>query len=433
MKNQRLLFWLFLGLIALSVFQNFSKNGDSALEVNSIGIVTDRNDYAEGKTVALTVQNNTPATITLQDACGDLPFEIAEYKDGEWAVVSGSYEEECETPDTVIEIAAGEKESFNYKNWTYRLFGESGRYRIEMQTAGKSQTTSTETIEAKTLYSNEFSFEERGFFSSLWLEFVYRPTLNTLVFLIEVLPGHSLGFAIILLTLLIRTLLLIPSQRAMRSQKKMQEIQPKIEELKKKYKDNQELMAMETMKLWQTHKVNPFGSCMMILVQFPILIALYQVVQSGLHPDKFEILYDFVGTKLDFAQINANFLGILDLTQINFIVLPLIVGALQYVQMHLALARAKKKKEVKKEVDKKVLEKVESTDDLQNQMQMATNMMKYVMPAMIAFFTASVPAGVGLYWGVSTTYGIVQQLVVNKESTKEKEQTEPVVKVIEKS
>ena len=59
-------------------------------------------------------------------------------------------------------------------------------------------------------------------------------------------------------------------------------------------------------------------------------------------------------------------------------------------------------------------------------------MMKYVMPLMIAFFTASLPAGVGLYWGTSTNYGIAQQFVVNKQSEKEEEEEEPSVRVIEK-
>src|SRR3989339_407748 len=99
---------------------------------------------------------------------------------------------------------------------------------------------------------------------------------------IEVMPGHSLALAIIILTLIIRTILLVPSQHAIKSQKKLQEIQPKLEEIKKKYAGNQEKIAMETMKVWQENKVNPMGSCLPLLVQFPIMIALFYAVKYGI-------------------------------------------------------------------------------------------------------------------------------------------------------
>lgn len=428
MKNQRFLIWLLLFFILLSVFQNLGKNGGDLLNENDIGVATDRTSYKEGKTITLTIQNNTENPLNFIDTCPEIPFEVLKYNNGEWTALSEK--ESCdptgENKTLPQELAPGEKQSFSYQNWSYRLFGDLGRYRIDVPMEEEGTL--------KTFSSNEFTVEPRGLLGQFWMTIVYRPILNTLVFLIESMPRHSLGLAIILLTLIIRTLLLIPSQRAMRSQRKMQEIQPKLEELKKRHKDNQEKLALETMKLWQSQKVNPFGSCLMILVQFPILIALYYVVQSGLHPDKVGLLYDFVASDLDFTAIQTNFLGLLELTEIDFFVLPLTVGGLQYFQMHLALARAQKKKEKAKQKkgETKILKKVEGTEDLQDQMQMATNMMKYVMPVMIAFFTASLPAGVGLYWGVSTIYGIVQQIVVNKESLKEKEDNEPVVRVIEK-
>lgn len=204
----------------------------------------------------------------------------------------------------------------------------------------------------------------------------------------------------------------------------MQVVQAKIEELKKKHKDNQQQIALETMALWKEHKVNPFGSCMLMFIQIPIMIALYYVVQSGLHPDKAGLLYGFIAEQFNFETIQTNFLGILELTKINFIVLPLIVGGLQFVQMHLAFARVAKKKATVEE------KKLEQPADMQSQMEMANNMMKYVMPAMIAFFTASLPSGVGLYWATSTVYGIVQQWAVNRQSRDERSESQPSVRVI---
>ena len=211
----------------------------------------------------------------------------------------------------------------------------------------------------------------------------------------------------------------------------MQEVQTKIDEVKKKYKDNQEKIALETVALWKEHKVNPFGSCMLMLIQFPILIGLYYVIREGLHPDKIELLYPSVMDGFSFAFMETQFLG-MDLLNINFIVLPLLVGGLQFIQMQLAFARAQKKK--KNTPSKKpAKKKKDNAPDMQDQMKMANNMMKYFMPAMIAFFTASLPAGVGLYWGTSTTYGILQQLVVNKQTQSDNKASKPTVRVIEKN
>ncbi|OGJ48052.1 hypothetical protein A2483_05310 [Candidatus Peregrinibacteria bacterium RIFOXYC2_FULL_33_13] len=255
-------------------------------------------------------------------------------------------------------------------------------------------------------------------FSLLWNNLLYRPIYNTLISLVAYLPGHSLGLAIILITILIRFILYFPSQKALRSQKNLQKIQPKLKEIQNKYKGNQEKIALETMKLWKENKVNPFGSCLPLIIQMPILIALFYVVQGGLNPDNTFLLYSPL-KNINIPNINHIFLGILDLSKSNKVVLPLIIAGLQFTQMKLSLASSNKKnKEKQKDNDKKQVD----------EMQMMNSMMVYFMPIMIAFFTASLPAGVGLYWGVSTLFGIVQQLIINRE----KDKNEPEVKVIGK-
>lgn len=428
MKN-RLLLWLMMGLSLLIIMQNLNapQNGQS-LTGDDIGVMTQKSEVAIGKEVVVEVQNNTDETIEIDvfpESCPEYSFTPMHYENGEWIEVTNatSNTEAIACMITSTGIAPGEKIKVSYKDWSYRLFGETGRYRIDVTAEIDGQS--------RTFSSNEFTIVERGIVGRAWLNLVYRPILNGLVELIKVMPNHSLGLAIIALTLILRTLLLIPSQRAMRSQKKLQEIQGKIEALKKKYKDDQERLALETVNLWKTHKVNPFGSCLMMLIQFPILIALYYVVREGLHVDKLGLLYGELGN-FSFDTMNTDFLGVLELTEINFIVLPLIVGGLQFVQMSLAMNRKKKKDEAQKaSSSKKKKEKaVKDPKDMQNEMQMATKMMKYVMPVMIAVFTASLPAGVGLYWATSTSYGILQQFVVNRESDRETKDNEPTVKVI---
>jgi len=222
------------------------------------------------------------------------------------------------------------------------------------------------------------------------------------------MPNHDIGLAIILLTLIIRTILLIPSQKAMKAQKRMQDVQPRLEKIKEKYKGDQQKIAMETMALWKEAKVNPMGSCLPLLLQLPFLIGIFYVVQDSLNPDNTYLLYK---TYENFAlsDISHTFFGIIDLSKPNLYVLPIIIGGLQFIQMKLSMGDSSPKGE----------------------MASASKIMIYLMPVMIAVFTASLPAGVGFYWGTSTLYGIIQQIFVNKgKSTHKKDDNEPTVKVI---
>jgi len=195
--------------------------------------------------------------------------------------------------------------------------------------------------------------------------------------------------------------------KSMKSQKAMQEIQPKLQKIQKEYKGNQAKIAEETMKIWKQHKVNPMGSCLPILLQAPIMIGVFYAVKSGFSFHHEYLLYDFL-PQIDFLTLNTNFLGILELTQRNYIILPLIVGGLQFFQIKLSMVKKKKEKSEKKKDDNK------QNDNMADSMQAMQSSMLYVMPLMIAFFCASFPAGIGLYWGSSTAYGIVQQIFINK-------------------
>ncbi|MFA6528340.1 MAG: YidC/Oxa1 family membrane protein insertase [Candidatus Gracilibacteria bacterium] len=409
-KNLLIFIIILLSLSLLNKGCGGNSNLDTTLTQGDIGIATTKTEYAYGKEVKFYVQNNTTSEITIPNDCPSEYLDVFEYKTNEWIQLSAKHDEIDCTNVTDIKIAAGEKTTLSYSKWTYTLFAEIGKYQIRY--------TDSNGI---TYSSNEFSITEPGFLTNIWREAFYKPLYNGLIFIVGVMPGHSLALAIILLTLIIRTILLIPSQHAIKSQKKLQDIQPKLEEIKHKYAGNQEKIAMETMRVWQENKVNPFGSCLPLLVQFPILIALFYTIKDGLNPDKILLLYGF---QKDFSisLINTNFLWHFDLTKTDLYFFPIAVGLLQFVQMKLSMARKAKKqtKEVTKKDDKK---------DLASDMEQANKMMIYMMPLMIAFFTASVPTGVGLYWGISTTYGIVQQMVANRAPAAK---DEPTVRVIEK-
>ncbi len=382
------------------------QNEQEQLAANSGNLVFTTTDieYSTRQIVTIDLENNTKNKVVIENECPREPFKVLRYENNDWIQKKATPELDCSNAED-IELLPGEETKINYTNWNNALFSEKGRFRIELET--------TLNNELKTISTNEFIVVEPGILKQLWNGVFYRPMYNGLIYIAATLPGHGLGWAIILLTIIIRTILLVPSQKAMRSQKKMQEIQPRLEKIKQKYKGDQQKIAAETMAIWKDAKVNPMGSCLPMLLQFPFLIAIFYVVRNGLNPDSAHLLYQQY-ENFGLSDININFLGILDLTKTNLYVLPLVVGGLQFFQMKLTLAKKGKSKKGK---------------GMAKEMAMASNMMSYVMPVMIAVFTASMPAGVGIYWGTSTIYGIVQQLFVNKSSSKTKEEVK--VRVIE--
>jgi len=381
---------LLVAVLLISQFF-FSNQGDKTpqddIPQGPILLEPVKDNFAQGQVVTIRITNTTDSPLTIPSNCPENPLEVSRFTGTTFEPISATTESSCANiHDTVIAPQDSEILSFQY--WSNALFGELGRYKV---TLGE-------------VSSPEFEIVEPGFFRQIGRTFFYKPIYNALVFLIDVMPGHSLGFAIIALTLFLRLILLAPSQKAMNSQRRMQVLQPKLAHIREKYKGNQERIAMETMALWKEHKVNPFGSCLPLLMQFPILIALFYVIQNGLNPDQTFLVYPFL-EHVDLTAVSTNFLGILELMDPNLYVLPLIVGALQFFQMK--LATFKNKGQAADKSEKK---------DLGSEMEIANKSMVYILPVMIAVFTASLPAGVGLYWATSTLFAVGQQFVANKKN-----------------
>lgn len=376
-------------------------NDKILLNPGGLSLSTTETEYSRRQIVTLEIFNDTKESITIPNECPEEPFTVYRFENNEWVKKSATPALKCENQEPLV-LDPGKEISIPYTNWNNALFSQMGRFKIEFKTA-----------DDKAFTSNEFLVTEEGIFRKLAIGLFYRPIYNGLIFLSYISPNHDLGLAIILLTIIIRTILLVPSQKAMKSQRRMQELQPRLNKIKEQYKGDQQRIATETMAVWKEAKINPFGSCLPILLQFPFLIALFYVIQNGLNPDNTYLLYtQYAGFSL--TDISVNFFNILDLTKANLYVLPLIVGGLQFFQMKLTMAKNVQ----------------QNTDGKKNEMAMATGMMTYILPVMIALFTASLPAGVGIYWGTSTIYGIIQQIIVNKSKPK-KDPDEPTVRVIE--
>jgi len=229
-------------------------------------------------------------------------------------------------------------------------------------------------------------------FTVLYNDILYRPLFNALIFLYNVIPGHDFGIAIISLTLIIRLILYPLNQRAIKSQKEMQMIQPKVKEIQEKFKNDKQKQGQALMELYKTHKVNPASGCLPILIQFPVLLALISVFRTGLEQAKLSNLYRFVASP---GVVNSMFIGLIDLSKRN-IVLAILAGAAQFIQSKMMMAK--------------------SPAPAGNDFAGALNkQMLYFVPALTTFLALSLPAGLALYWTAMTAFGIIQQYFVFKQ------------------
>lgn len=242
---------------------------------------------------------------------------------------------------------------------------------------------------------------------------LYEPLLNLLFYITNLIPGNDLGVAIIILTVLIKLALFYPSLKSLRSQKALQEVQPHIEELKKKYADDKEELGRQIMTFYKENKVNPLSSCLPLLVQLPILYALFRVFFGGLETDpetgiliasQLEHFYEPLKIIFSTQAVNTSFLGIVDLSKANNIVLAGLAGLIQFLQARMLQA-------------KKAPVKSSGAKD-ENMASSINKQMMYFMPIITVIFGYQFPAGVTLYWLSSTAFTWIQQLIFLKEKTK---------------
>jgi len=163
----------------------------------------------------------------------------------------------------------------------------------------------------------------------------YHPILNALIYLYETVAFRNFGLAIIVVTLLIRLILYPFFHKSAKQQMVMQRIQPKIKKIQELHKGDKEKQTQALMDLYKEHGVNPFSSLLLIILQLPIMLALYWVVRSGLTPGDIAGLYSFVAQP---HAINSVFLGLFDLAKPNAIMIFLAAAA-QYFQARLAIWR----------------------------------------------------------------------------------------------
>jgi YidC/Oxa1 family membrane protein insertase len=217
--------------------------------------------------------------------------------------------------------------------------------------------------------------------------FIYQPILSLTLGVYTVLGAQDLGVAILGVTILIRLILLPLSLKAQRSQKQMAEIAPHIESIKQKYSGDSEAQSRELMKVYQERGINPLAGCLPLLVQFPILIGLYQVFLGIVKPGAAEAAYAFVRPAHEISHIAF---GFLDIAQPS-IVLAIGAGMAQFFQL-----------------------KFTSTTTQGKQSQVMTQQLTYTLPFIIIAVSWNLPSGLALYWITTSLFSLAEQLYLRR-------------------
>lgn len=247
---------------------------------------------------------------------------------------------------------------------------------------------------------------------NIWDLFLYQPLLNALAFLVSVIPWGDVGLAVIVLTIFVKVVLFPLSQRSIESQAKMNLLAPELKKIKDSGASKEE-QAKQTFELYKTHKTNPFSGCLLVLIQIPIIFALYYVFFKGIKLDVnnlyvFDInnLYSFIEIP---TKINMNFLGILDIGG-KSLILAVLAGISQFFQAYFMPKPPVSASGAKGSFQENF------TKSMQTQM-------KYVFPFVVAFIAYSVSGAIALYWVTSNVFAIGQQLYSNKKNA-----LKPIVK-----
>ncbi len=261
-----------------------------------------------------------------------------------------------------------------------------------------------------------------------------QPILNALVAFIKVFEFVGLpfafGFSIVAITVVVRLILHPFFKQQMHTTRKMQELKPHLDKLSKKHKNDAKRLQQEQMRLYQEAGINPAMGCLFAIIQIPLFIGLYQTLQLFLKHDEGGKIVKQINDNLYYPflkiqSIDPNFFGfnLASSPAQNgvwyYYLVPVITGALQYLQTRYTMPDVKPTKEItKNEKDKdgktseSEVKKVTSTGD-EFQKAMSTQM-KYFFPVMIGYFSYTLPLGLSLYWNVFSIFSIIQHIHINR-------------------
>lgn len=211
---------------------------------------------------------------------------------------------------------------------------------------------------------------------SILVDFI-SDTIQTLYGFTGSLGIPNYGLAIIIFTVLLKLIMFPLTVKQVKSMGKMQELQPRTQEIQKKHKDNPQKSQQMVMEIYQKEKVNPFAGCLPLLVQMPILFALFSALRyffdPAVHPE----------VKLE----HATFIWIANLGQPDLYILPLLTAVATFAQQWFSM--------------------VNKNDQTQKTLL-------YIMPVFMGWISRSFPSGLALYWVVYSVVSAIEHLLIRR-------------------
>lgn len=225
----------------------------------------------------------------------------------------------------------------------------------------------------------------------------YEPIYNLLVLVLTYIPAHDIGAAILVVTLIVKGLLLPLNLSQLRGQYLMKKVETEIKEIREKHKGSPQEMGQRTMEVYRREKINPFASFFTILIQIPVIIALYMVFSKGFKMDP-SSLYSFIHFP---DTLDPIAFGLFDVTKKN-ILIAVLAGLSSYI-----LAR--------RQTQSMVVNKKPEDETMQDQFMKSMKVqLLYVLPLIIGFSASVVPAALGFYWFISSVIGYAQDVYMKR-------------------
>ncbi len=248
--------------------------------------------------------------------------------------------------------------------------------------------------------------------SELFNTLLLRPLYNLMVFIVEHVPYADIGVSVIILTIIVRLILFPLSKNALSTQVKMKKIQGPLKDLQEKHKDDKQKLALETMELYRKNNIKPFSGFFLLLLQLPVIIALYKVFISGGLPNiNTSLLYSFISAP---EYVGTKFLNLFDITQKN-VFISLLVTYSSYFQAKISF---------KSQAEGPQQEGFGA--DLMKSMQIQ---MTYVFPIIMGFVAYGLGGIIGLYFLTGNIFTIFQQMYLKKKMDEHTEK-EKIVEVV---
>lgn len=265
---------------------------------------------------------------------------------------------------------------------------------------------------------------------------IVQPIFNLLLLIYAVIPGGDFGVAIIIFTILLRFAMYPLVKRQLHQVKAMRKLQPELERIKKQTKGNKQLEGAQMMELYKKHGVNPFRSIGILLIQLPIFIALYHVIQvlTLYRNEVSKYAYDFLEQIPAVAQLiahpenfNQKLFGIFDLSQhalgqgrvdIFLVILAVIAAITQFIMSKQTMPHQGSKRSLREILADASSGKQADQSEINNAVM---GKMIYILPFFMLLIMLNLPGAIALYYAVSNIVATIQQHFILKQDEQELE------------